>query len=313
MVSVIVFSLNRAMQLEALLRSASDHLLNANQDVVITVLFGATSEDYAEGYAKLQHELSSHGRIRFIEKHRGAYHLDQALLLRPRNLYRFLKYPYLRDTRVLFDYKERLESIIANSESEFISFLTDDSLFYRPFLLSDHVVDILRSSPSRRSFSLRHGLNIQNAPSGMTKTGDLYSWNMFAKDCDDFWSYNFSIDGHIYSRRAIMNLIKDILYVNPNSFEGFVWDAAHRKRLFGEAYCFRESVLLSFPINMVQTTVQNESLGIDNEMLNRHFLEGYRLRYVHDPSPTRFQQVPIRLEIVRGDHVIDLVQSSQLS
>jgi hypothetical protein len=312
MLTAIVFSLNRAMQLEALLRSISECILKLNTGVEVKVLYGATSDEYLVGYKILQERFTGN-RIQFIQKHRGKYKLDQALLLWPRNLYRYLKYPYLRDNRNLFNFKELLEYLIATAQSEMITFLTDDSLFYRSFVLPQDIFNLITQEPSNRAFSLRHGCNIQNPPSGLQIIEQYCSWYMYDRDCDDFWSYAFSIDGHIYSRSFIAELIKRVLYVNPNSFEGFLWDYVRRQRLFSQAYCFRESVLLSFPINMVQTTVQNESLGIDSAILNARFLEGYHLHYVHDMKPRRFQQVPLKLQIVKGEHVIDLLQGRQTS
>lgn len=306
MLTAIVFSLNRAMQLEALLKSISECLLKLNPDVKVKVLFGATSEEYSKAYQILQERFAGKS-IQFVEKHRGQYTLDKKLLLRPRNLYRYLKYPYMRDHKKLFNFKELLEEIVATADSELVTFLTDDSLFYRSSSLSRDLVGLINEQPAQRSFSLRHGLNIQNPPVGLKVNERYCSWQMFQAECDAFWSYAFSIDGHLYSRSFVTDLIREILFVNPNSFEGFLWHSARTQKLFGEAYCFKESVLLSFPINMVQTTVQNESLGIDSAMLNDRFLQGYHLHYVHDTQPKQFQQVPIGLKLIKDDHVINLV------
>lgn len=50
--------------------------------------------------------------------------------------------------------------------------------------------------------------------------------------------------------------------------------------------------ILSYPINMVQNVVDNESLGIDCGLLNRWYLDGYAMQYPVPEDIDIFQQYP---------------------
>ena len=211
------------------------------------------------------------------------------MLLRPRNLFYYLKYPFYRDNAKIFNFKVLLEKILHESESDHVTFLTDDSFFYRKLSWSEKIAHVIHEDSEQNSFSFRHGLNIRNVPLDCQLADELISWNYGGKGNDGHWSYRFSIDGHIYDRRFLLSFVKKILYINPNTFEAVVCRFAELKHVFNKGYSFRDSVLAGSEINRVQNVSPNNNLGIDNVMLNQHYLNGFRLNLVVDKDAKDFR------------------------
>lgn len=296
---IVVFSFNRPMQLEALLHSIFRSIDSTSVRFEVKILYGFSNSEFKQGYETLK-QKSIAKEVEFLQEERGIYKFGPKLFLRSRNTYRYFKYPFLRNLTQRSNLKPLLESILNKPESKYVMFLTDDSLFYRDFTLGQEVFDLIDENPQQAFFSLRHGKNIHSAPSRGRNVGDFYHWQIDDAECDAFWSYPFSVDGHIYSLQFLLSQVEPLLYINPNTFEGSVAHHAAVKHLFSNGYCFEQSVLASFPINKVQNVVENEDLGIDSELLNKKYLEGYTLEYSWDKQPTTFQLIPENLRIIKN-------------
>lgn len=300
---IIVFCLNRPILCEHLLQSVNN---NFEGDIALTVLYGATENQYERGFEILRKRFAD-PRITYVRKFQGNYRTPLYLLLRPRNLYYYLKYPYYRDTAKIFNFKSLLEKIIHESESDYLTFLTDDSFFFRKVSWNTSIPEFLSKDPKQHSFSLRHGLNIRNVPSDIHNTDQSISWNYANQGNDGHWSYRFSIDGHIYSRRFLLPFMKSILYINPNTFEGTVCRFSELKHVFEKGRSFSESVLAGVEINRVQTVSANNNLGIDNATLNQRYLEGYRLKLVVEPDARDFRPEIERLSLINPDTTEEVI------
>ena len=301
---VIIFSFDRAMQLDALLQSFYQNIKLDQVEVKMVVLYRSSNDLFEAGYTMIKEKYINHG-IFFINELMGERKSSLRLLFFPRNLYRWLKYPTFRQSLEMPQFKIALEKSLRDIESDNVMFLTDDSLFYAEATICSDLFSSFYKRPDLNFFSLRHGRNIKNTPTRMNKYGDYYRWTRNDTDCDSVWSYPFSVDGHIYNKENLLNLIKDILYANPNTFEGCIADHINRDSCFLHGFCFEKSILASFPINKVQNEADNEHLGVDNTALNNRYLEGFSLKYEYDNNPNTFQQIPARLILTRGDEAID--------
>ena len=219
----------------------------------------------------------------------------------PLNLYRFLKYSFLRISRTNFN--ELLEKIFIKDRNEFVMFLTDDSYFFKPVTLEDEIFDIISSNPSYHSFSLRLGCNIKYKPRNMKRIQNYWTWDFYGKDSIKDFAYPFSLDGVIYYSEFIYSLLRKILYTNPNSLEAFVVRYVIEHKLLRKGFCFSNSVLMSLPINRVQQIVQNQSLGISEMVLNKKFLEGYTLSYEFSENIGLPQIYPDKIILKKGEHI----------
>jgi hypothetical protein len=196
---------------------------------------------------------------------------------------------------------------LRESKHEFVLFLTDDSVFYRPVDLGAERLDIVRDRPEQRSISLRLGANVGGAPFAATSTREhLFHWSYYDSDATGDWGYPFSVDGVIYFRKTIQALGEKLLYANPNSFEGFLVKEVRRRGLLGDGYSLMHSALVGFALNRVQDVALNQSLDIPTSDLNSAFLAGYRIRYVLRTTPRVFHSLPDEVLLVHhqtGDEV----------
>jgi len=108
----------------------------------------------------------------------------------PRNLLRLIKYKPYRNHKTNFRFV--LVNEILNSKYSELMFLTDDSLFYREFEVTDEIIQNILSNPFNNSFHLRFGLNYERKPNNITTEGNICSWYL-NKNNDKDYSYRFSI------------------------------------------------------------------------------------------------------------------------
>jgi hypothetical protein len=301
---IIIFCLNRPILCDNLLQSIEKEI-HQSKNFNITVLYGATSLEYEIGFDLLQKKYLNKN-VTFVKKVKGKYRTKLFLLLRPRNLYYYLKFPYYRDSKNIFNFKYLLEKILTNSNNDYITFLTDDSFFYNKVNLTSNISDLIKTNPKQNSYSLRHGLNIRNLPHDLLITNNYLFWNYNNKKNDGHWSYRFSIDGHIYDRIFLLNFIKNILYINPNTFEGVVCRYAELRNIFKNAYSFESSVLAGAEINRVQNVHPNNNLNIDNEMLNKYYINGYKLQIIYEENSKDFRPEIKHLFLTKDNENIKL-------
>ena len=158
-------------------------------------------------------------------------------------------------------------------------FLTDDSLVYRDIEIPD-VHD------EKAVFSLRHGMHL--AGGKYKKTGTGMEWNVYENDEATDWGYPFSVDGHIYNKAALLKIIRKIIFNNPNTMEGNIACYCKEKHLFPHVKANKNSCLLGFELNRVQSVADNHHLGISQEQLNRYFLDDYQLQIQFNTSQIQY-------------------------
>ena len=58
---------------------------------------------------------------------------------------------------------------------------------------------------------------------------------------------------------------------------------------------------------MVQTVIENETLGVSTELLNNFYLQGYTMTYPIPDTPHHFQQYPKTLLLQKGDENVKTI------
>jgi len=292
MLQIIIFSFNRAMQLDTLLRSI--YVYFEYKDYQIDVLYNSSDGEFEKGYMLLKNKYPE---VSFVKESavRDHFGLKDASLFY--NLKKIVKHKKLRTVKT--DFRSVLRTMLYKARG-YTMFLTDDSAFYSSVNLTDDVFDWISNKPEHRSFSLRLGLGV-NQTEPKTVDGDYVSWNFYESNEKKNWSYQFSVDGHIYSNEVMCNLADKIYFTNPSFFESMVCNYVKEKKMLDEGRCFLNSTLLSFPVNMVQKVAGNESLNASLETLNEKFLDGYTFDYNIPERIEEFQQYPPFLILTKGD------------
>lgn len=263
--SGIVFSMDRALQLDALLSSYRECV---RHPAPLHVLYRATTAEHRDAYASV---LAEHAQA-----------IAGAVEQRSRETFR-----------------PQLLEILDGVKSEHVFFLVDDNLFTERFDLDD----LLRVDTRRAIPSFRHGANLAwsyvvQKPQPLPP---LYRWNgspaaqpeadsRLAQDNrDDLicwrwsdgvheWAYPLSVDGHLFATTEVRILASQAAFDSPNTFEGSLQEFAnlYLPRL---GVCYRKSRMVNIPWNKVQSDVANFHGSMHQNDLLRAWQRGMRLDY----------------------------------
>ncbi len=247
-VTTVIFSKDRAMQLDATMRSLRRHCTDS-ESMTVKVLFCAST----------------------------ALHQDQ---------YEGLKQTY-PSTQFIREKNFKDDLLSALSQDEYALFLVDDNLFVKDFKIADAVTS-LGNSPNALGFSFRLGENTtycymlgrtQNVPAldRMGKGIMRYDWTLADLD----FGYPLELSSSLYRVRDILPLLERIDFKNPNTLELQLDTnksayASEKSALL----CFDQSVAFCNPVNMVQTMWANRAGGNNDytaEKLAGMFAQGYHI------------------------------------
>ena len=238
-IEVIVFSKDRACQLEALLRSMERFVEHPHR---ITVLYTASHTDFQCGYDILEIWYKS--------------------------------VTWVREA----DFKADLMRLIDRADergAHHVMFLVDDIVFTRRFS-GEQMIELLEDDDDILALSLRLGDNIRHChPRGIaTAPPDFLDGRRWAwRDAHPgYWDYPMSLDGNIYRLSDIAEALAGIDFRNPNTLEASM--AAHpvdRPYLV----CHPSPYLVNLALNLVQDVFDNPHADVSAEDLNRCFLSGF--------------------------------------
>ena len=300
MIQVVIFSFNRAMQLDSLIESIFCY--DNSNSLDLTVLYSYSSAAYKEGYDLLK------------KKHPSIVWKEEKVEIKPvfdfnfdfftlRNWYWWFKYPVVR--RKKSDFKHLLITTIKESKHDLLMFLTDDSLFYREIIIPQESIQRMIDTSGKTSFSLVHGANIEGGVYTIEK--DIIQLNI--KDNDEkTWGYPFSVDGHIYLKNKILPVLKNTIFNNPNTLEGNLCAYVKKRQLFPYLIANRESCLIGFELNRVQDVFPNNHLNISSEILNNYFINNYSLNIDYClEKDFQFRPKIKSIKVVKGNEKISLL------
>lgn len=304
MIQIIAFSFNRAMQLDTLLSSFISHW--KQPDYWIDIIYNYSSDFFGRGYEKLADDYKD----KPITLHREKIKCPDKYLLKeilcPDNAIRLWRNPKLRHPKS--DFRSILVGIMEKSEADNVMFLTDDSMFIRDIAIPIKDLTWINEKPSMRQFSLRLGKGVSSLPDSVTFDDDYCTWNMY--DNQGNWGYPFSVDAHIYNKKYVLELYKKYVFTNPNTLEANVCSTVRRKKMLGEARCFTDIKMLTFPINIVQNVIDNHSQNVSVEMLNERYLKGEHLKYVVEKDYNPAKQYVGQIEFTDAESCTSVLSIS---
>jgi len=247
-VVALIFSKDRAMQLDGTLRSMCLHCKDINQ-IDIKVLFRVSAPIYQEQYHRLMNDYPS---VEFIEEGNFKY-----------------------------------QTLSAISAYRFVLFLVDDNLFVREFSVRD-MVNGLDQNEDTLGFSLRLGANInycypldcQQQQPEFTKLANGFLKFNWTEATHDF-GYPLEVSSSLFRVNDIMRLLLRLPFTTPNTLEAYL-NGGKVQYFNTKKYllCNNRSITFCTPVNVVQNTFtnrsgSNESYSVEN--LSKMFAAGYRI------------------------------------
>ena len=181
-ISIIIFSCDRACQLNACIQS---FLINCEEadSAELKVIYKATNNEYNEGYEKLKTKFSNQ-EIDWIKEQ---------------------------------DFRKQLTDTVLASKNPFMMFLVDDIIFVDSFSFSDQNFSLLNTNNMLLAISLRlhKGANhcyATDTPQEVPKfvKGNVWSW----KSSDGDWGYPMSVDGNVFRTNQLKEVIDKVRFHN---------------------------------------------------------------------------------------------------
>lgn len=263
MIDLLIWSKDRACQLELLMRSTEVHFPVINH---IHVVFTYSSREYKNAYSELMRQYS------ISSSYFNHAHID------------FYNENFFECGNT---FKDATLRVLQDSKADRICVSTDDSVFFRKTEeLCEPVIDY-------DVFSLRLGLNtiVQNpfdgslqpelkcyttdyrSASNISDKDDIISWDVNEYNPLSNYGYINGLDGHIYKKDFLMHHLETMEFKNTNQLETGLFHK--RPYLRNRMASFRHSVLVNIPHNNMSQYTQSMSDSLAK--LNCDFLDGKRI------------------------------------
>ncbi|MDO3423860.1 hypothetical protein QWT87_03090 [Chryseobacterium sp. APV1] len=302
MILNVIFSYNRAVQLDYLIQSVLECF---KEDSKVVILYHTTGT-HKKGYDLLKEKYESRG-ISFMERKNVLFDSSYFKAVRSKNDWNFFK------ERNLFNkngdnFKGLLQKIICESGCEFVMFNTDDGVFYQDVIISDEVYHIIRNNPENASYRLYVGENLEGQPNFLVKKNGYYEWDYYAETNIHHWTYPFSVDGTIYHSKGLLKHLEKMVYHNPVTLEENGFQYIRKHKLFRIGLSPIHSQLVATKLNRVSVDTLNPTIHIKPEFLNEKFLDGYTLKLVIPENIDNANIVPSEIYLVK-DNKKELIYS----
>ena len=231
MLDILIFSKNRPLQLQGLIKSLL-HYSNVDSKK-INVLY-KYDDQYLEGINNLKY---IHQEINFIKE---------------------------------TDFNKQVKEFLGNGE-KFCSFFVDDIIVKDNFdftipckilELNPHIMTFSLRLGTHLTFC--YALNSsQLVPNGVINSG-IFIWNW--KNSQHDWNYPLSLDGHIFRKSDIESWSSHLSFKNPNQYESQLQSVRSNFVMPDICCSFLKSKIFNLPLNRVQNEFQNrcEDISIDD-------------------------------------------------
>lgn len=279
-----MFSKNRALQLDATLKSLIAHCKDFEM-MNLAIIYSTTDSTHNRQYQRLTSDFSNYENIHFIKEKNFRQDLNY-LLMEHGELQGLLRMilvlaPFSKPFARLF------ESSFKKIKGKYVLFLVDDSIFVKSFTLAA-CIKALMSNPKALGFSLRLGKNTsycypkdatQRLPAFTVLFNAVMAFDWTKAELD--FTYPLEVSSSIYRIGEISHLLTLFSFANPNQLEG---EMAKRQNLYKaklpRLLCFEQSVAFSNPANKVYLRGNNryDISGMATvEHLSKAFDDGFRV------------------------------------
>jgi glycosyltransferase involved in cell wall biosynthesis/GT2 family glycosyltransferase/Tfp pilus assembly protein PilF/predicted SAM-dependent methyltransferase len=244
----IVFSKDRAFQLDGFLRSFRMHVSDWDH-VDVKVIYTTSTTEHEESYQEMV---------------QGFQDWDRADLHRES------------------DFKQDLTSLLVGYD--YVLFFVDDTVFTNPTSIAAGI-RTLQQDAGAIGFSYRLGRNSircypydreQALPKFQGSQEGMIAWDWTRADGD--FAYPLEVSSSLYRLDDLWKLLRDGSYSNPNSLEACLSDAASAFAAAHPRLCSCAlAPAFSAPMNMVQKTCSNRVGNVSSAKLLESWLAGKRM------------------------------------
>jgi len=178
---------------------------------------------------------------------------------------------------------------VTSAKNNLVCFFTDDDIFYAPFMCESY--DFLKD-PNISCLSLRMGLNIgERSHDGRTvqdlcrqawqTDNGMIAWPKTIHGYGSYWSYDLSLDGHIYKKSSMLEMMDELCFIQPRynwaNTPNVLESTIQRFWTNGPNFIFapENSVVVNSPNNRVQKTHKNKS-GEVHDYSSEFLLDKYK-------------------------------------
>ncbi len=236
---IIVFSKDRACQLDALLRSMREFFHFPHR---ICILYTTSTAEFEQGYDLVR------------RWHQGM--------------------EWINDVGTFGITMKNLMARIAEGPGRYLMFLVDDMMFTREFT-AQGLMESLDTDEDILAVSLRMGESITYCYTRNCKTtppdfSDGYRW-VWKTASPGYWNYPMSQDAHIFRTSDFAELIPRLSFMSPNTLEATQSGKAFPRP---DMVCERTASVINVAANRVQSIYKNRCGNISAEFLHDSFMQG---------------------------------------
>ena len=280
----VVFSCDRAMQLDATLRSFHLHCEDPER-VRLFVIYRATNSRHAQQYTELADEYGENHAAVFLRQRKFRADLLEILLAGKgeSRVGPLRKWTAVSVAKLGFSWG----LMLARDPLPYVIFLVDDNIFVDRFRLLD-ICEALEGHGDALGFSLRLGKNItyfhplnrpQNQPKFLALGNHMLKFDWTSAEGD--FGYPLEVSSSVYRIDDVFPLVSRARFTNPNVLEARMAESL-RPFMTRRPYllCYERSVAFCNPANIVQREWPNRA-GADPEQsvdsLADRFDQGHRV------------------------------------
>jgi hypothetical protein len=240
--TLIVFSKDRPMQLQAMLDSVAVHAPDVFTDISVLFLASDVTFDYC------YEQLSDHyTNVKFIPE---------------------------------LNFCEQINQLVDNA-GKYLMFLTDDDIIYKKIYRGSlkQIKDDVACFSYRlgRNITYCYSNDRPNTIGEHAQEEEYIIWDWTKHELD--FGYPLSVTSHAFKRSVFQPLIQDLYFDNPNVFEGKIQQKLHLIPAQMAAYV--DSRIVGVPANKVNNVTQNRhglkfpysTLELNEKFLNNQYID----------------------------------------
>lgn len=310
-IPIIVFTYKRALQLDSFISSAIENFPNLKLPLNIIYHY---DEKHHSSYLKLFDKYKDNLNILYRKEYKKNF--KKSFLNHPLNIIWFYRFKWIRE---YFDnFKDLLENTLIKLDSDNIILSTDDQIFYKKTLIPDKALSFISKYPDHYSYRFTSNINFKNEHTIYPKEYEFFyddncnflKWNYKKISKNNFWKYNFNVDGTVYSRKSLLKLIRPFIYNMPTTLEGIgLWES----RLRGYFnYCLGSEYrsYIGVQASNIQSISDTPSANFNLDLMKNLYLDNYTISYQnYKIKEEQYIFIPNHIPLIKNDKIYYLSEN----